>query len=361
MGTILFKRAKALLLTAFLTLLSTGILVAQNSGVNFTSYILSAEGFDNVELHKYNANTGYWDVLGSTGKNNIWSIAIGNDKIYAVAGGTFGTLSKTTGQFTAIGNIGTANGASGTITIDNIYGLTYNQNDDYVYATQRTTGDDFLLKINPTNGKIIKNSMRNDSGSLVDYKTLNIQTFYFGQYYTAKKYNDLAYDNNTGNLFLSHTYFSNLSEIIELINVDSQNFTTDFKISPIQNLFGIAFDEGSYICGTFSNNKISEPYDVTGPSVVNTFVASATSKINPTKDGSTYFFGLDFERCNTNLNVSSPLSANNSTQFASSTVSSNITLNKNTTFVAGSMIALNNSFQVPQNINFEAKIDNLCN
>lgn len=361
MGTNPLKKAMFLLLAMFAIASINNTLKAQSSTVSYPSYILSVKGNNNAELHKYNAATGYWNVLGSTGKNNIWSIAIGNNKIYAVAGGTLGTLSKTTGQFTAIGNIGTANGPNGAVVIDNIYGFTYNQNDNYFYATHRTTSDDYLLKIDPTNGKVIKNSLRDSNNNLVDYKTLNVRTFYFGQYYNSKKFNDIAYDNSTGSLYLSHNYYSTLSEIIELIDVDNQNFSTGFKLNPIQKLFGIAFDEVSYICATFSDNRISDPYDVTGPSVVNTFVGSANNTIDPTKDSSTYFFGLDFERCPTNLTVNSPLSTSNTTQFAASTVSSNLNVNRNVTFVAGDCVALNNSFQVPSYINFEAKIDNLCN
>lgn len=364
MDTVLLESAKFLLLNIIVIAFSTNALSAQNTSVSFPSYILSQKSNNNVELHKHNANTDYWNVIGSTGKSNIWSIAIANGTIYAVAGGTLGIISKTNGQFNAIGNIGTANGPNGAVVIDNVLGLTYNQNDNYFYATHRTSGDDFLLKINPTNGNIIKNSMRDSNGNLVDYKTLNITTFYFGQFYTAKKFNDIAYDNSTGSLYLSHNYYATLSELIEIIDVDEQNYTTGFKLSPVQKLYGIAFDEVSHICATFSDNRISQPYDVTTSPIVNTFVSSANNTIDPTKDSSTKFFGLDFEKnsagCPSNLSVSS-LSTNNSTQFAASTVSSNITLNKNATFVAGTCIALNNSFNVPKYINFEAKIDNLCN
>lgn len=360
MGTILLKRAKLLFFTVLVISSINFTSKAQSNNVSFPSYILSKKGADNVELHKHNANTGYWKVIGSTGKDNIWSIAIAKGKIYAVAGGTLGTLSKTTGQFTAVGNIGTANGASGAVVIDNIFGFTYNSNDDYFYATQRTSGFDLLLKINPTNGQVIKNGLRDDNGNLVDYKTLDISTFYFGQYYPAKKFNDIAYDSNSGSLYISHNYYSTLSEIIEIIDVDQQNYTKGFKLNPVQKLFGIAFDDVSYLCGTFSDNRISDPYDVTGPSVVNTFVGSADNTIDPTKDGSTKFYGLDFERCPTNLSVNSSFSTN-STQFAASTVSSSMYINKNVTFAAGACVALNNSFEVPKHINFEAKIDNLCN
>jgi len=361
MGTILFGSAKISLLTIFIVALANCTLEAQTTNVNFPSYILSVKGNNNVELHHHNSNTGYWNVIGNTGKGNIWSIAIANEQIYAVAGGTFGTLNKTNGQFIAIGDIGTANGLNGPKVIDNIYGLTYNENDNYFYATHRISGKDLLLKINPANGKVIKNSLQDANGNLADYKMITISTFYFGQYYTSKKFNDLAYDNSTGSLYLSHNYYSTLSEIIELINVDSQNYTKGFKLSPIQKLFGIAFDKASYICGTFSDNRISEPYDVTGPSVVNTFIASADNTIDPSKDSSTYFFGLDFERCVTNLNINAPLTTANSVKFAASTITSNISVNKNATFIAGDVVALNNSFQVAKHITFEAKIDNLCN
>jgi len=359
MGTIPLEGAKLFLLAVLCIAFSN--LKAQNT--TNPSYILSIKGNNNVELHKHNSSTGYWNVIGSTGKNNIFSIAIANNQIYAVAGGTLGTLNKTTGQFNSIGNIGTANGPNGAVTINKIYGLTYNANSNYFYATHRTTGDDLLLKINPANGKVIKNGLRDDNGNLVDYKTLDIQTFYFGQYYNSKTFNDLAYDNSTGSLYLSHNYFSSLSEIIEIIDVDNQNYSTDFKLSPIQKLFGIAFDTGSNICGTFYDNRISDPYDVTGSAVVDTFVGSANNTIDPAKDNSTYFFGLDFLRssgCPTNLTINAPLSTTNSVQHAELTVSSNITLNKSATFVAGSRVDLNSYFEVPAYLNFEAKIDN-CN
>jgi len=368
MGTISFVKSitdllATLLLIPFILVFSGYSAKAQYS---LPGYLLAQSGSESVELYHYNSITQQWRLLGNTGRIYIKSIAIdaNNEIVYAVDGGTLGTLDPLTAEFTPIGDIGSGNGENGTQTFSNIYGLAFDANREILYATNRNnTGIDELLQINPTTGKIIKNSMRNSVGSLADYKLIDIRTFYFGSNYTSNKFLDLSYDNENKLLYIMHNYFSTLHGINAFKNIDSQNPFEDFKVSPIQKLTGIDFDNDGKVYGTFSDNKVStgDVIDGVGGGVINFFTTLKT--IDASKAVGTTFFGLDFYKinyCDNHLTFNSTL-LSNCPKIAKSTINSNTTINFDVQFKAGSSIALNNYFETPGNVNFEAVIEGFCN
>ncbi len=77
------------------------------------------------------------------------------DVLFALDGGQLGTVSLTTGVFSAKASpVGTGSGAAGEVAFDNIDGLTFDPSDGTLYGSQRIEGDapDVLLIINPSTG-----------------------------------------------------------------------------------------------------------------------------------------------------------------------------------------------------------------
>jgi len=285
-----------------------------------------------VELYAYNSLNQQWKRVGNTGRNNIKSIAVraDNELVYAVDGGTLGTLNPVTAKFTAIGNVGSGNGENGTRSFTNIYGLAFDANRQILYATNRNNnGIDELIKINPSNGKIIKNSMINSSGNLADYKIIEMKTFYFGNLYDSYKFFDLSYSNEEEILYITHNYFSTLHGINGYKNIDTQNPYEDFKVSPVSKLSGVDFDDDGKIYATQSDNRVStgDVINGVGGGVVQFF--STYKTIDASKSAQTTFFGLDFYKvdyCRNHLTLNSPL-LSNCPKIAKSTINSNTKIN----------------------------------
>ncbi len=121
---------------------------------------------------------GSTQQVGTTGTNDIETMAFrpGGDVLYAVDGGTLGTIdylqtSATAGQFTAIGPIGSStNGSAGTVIFNDIDSLSFDikTNPATLYGVQRRNGGapDVLIKIDVDTGKYIPNSFL---GGTADY------------------------------------------------------------------------------------------------------------------------------------------------------------------------------------------------
>ena len=82
--------------------------MGQNGQQQMYAFILSKRGNEDVVLYKSNSALNSWEVVGSTGRSNIRSLAtdMSSGIIYAVDGGKLGSLNPSTGQFSSIGNIG---------------------------------------------------------------------------------------------------------------------------------------------------------------------------------------------------------------------------------------------------------------
>jgi len=133
-------------------------------------YAVSDLGNPNV-LFIYDKATDMWNNIGSTGVNAIEAVAFNpiDGMLYAVNGGTFGTIDLTTAAFVASGgSLGTASGSLGNISINDIDGLTYDPYQDVFWASQRRnsgTNHDLLVQINATTGMLVQNAF----GANVDY------------------------------------------------------------------------------------------------------------------------------------------------------------------------------------------------
>ncbi|RMF30988.1 MAG: hypothetical protein D6765_02425, partial [Bacteroidetes bacterium] len=109
--------------------------------------------------------------IGTLGANQVETMTLNFDGsiIYAADADRLGTVDKNTGAFTPYPNtFGTADGALGTIDIDDVDGLAMDDETGLLYGTHRRGGSgnyDLLVKIHPLTGQIVENAF----GPGVDY------------------------------------------------------------------------------------------------------------------------------------------------------------------------------------------------
>lgn len=338
--------------------------IGQSPKYEIPAFTLAQKVNNDVVLYQLNSTTNTWKIVGSTGRFYLKSIAIDseNEILYTVDGGKLGMLNPKTGKFSSIGEIGLGSGEIGNIKIDNVFALAYDANRNILYASHRMDDFDVLLQINPKTGKIIRESMINRKGKKADYKIVIIETFYLGVVYESKKIIDLAYNNEQKALYIVHNYFNALHGINSFVNIDEQKPKEDFKISPIKNLAGIAFDNEEKFFASFSNNQISTGSSPFGGGVTIDF--GNLDSIDPNLNEDAFFFGLDFYKPPTSCSNSLQLNNTpiyNAPKSAISTIESSAIINKDVMFVAGKSISLNNNFEVTKSATFEAIIDsNVC-
>lgn len=330
------------------------------------AYTLSQIPDEDVLLHQMNSNTNEWKVLGKTGRTGIRSLAIDskNQKVYAVDGGTLGTLNQSNGKFTPIGNIGVGVGDNGIISMNNIYALAYDDKRDILYASQRRNSFDVILKINPRDGKIIKNGMVNEAGKSADYKVIEIKTFFFAQIHTSYNFVDLAYDSKSEILYIAHNYYGIYHGINGFLNIDKQIARDEYRRSPINKLAGIAFDLNGQIYGSFSDNKISTAKDLSESSGPLDDFFGDLDNIDFDIDKKAVFYGLDFfkssvQTCAYDENIINSFSLN-SPLIAIKTITSKSVIYRDIVFIAGESVLLNNNFEVKKSADFEIRIENPC-
>ena len=133
--------------------------------VSEVCYLL-AEGMS-PDLYSFNPVTTEMLAIGTTGKNNIESMAIDpiNNIIYAIDEDEFGIVNPSDGAWTTISVLGNIDGALGTYNITDVDGLTYDVNNNILWASERKSGDDLIFQIDPNTGLPIPNIF----GPNIDY------------------------------------------------------------------------------------------------------------------------------------------------------------------------------------------------
>lgn len=202
----LFGIAKILAVLFVLSLATTSV----NGQIltDFPCYTVSnANGVTNM-LFTYSTITHTWSAAANrTGATDIAAIAVDSDKdiIYAIDGGTFGSINAETGIFTKIGTIGAASGNAGVIELNDVQGMTFDPINRIMYGVHRVMGEgvgteDLLFQIDITTGAFVPFAMLNNDGSPADYTI--IEALYDdtleGEIYDVT---DIAYHPYTGDLY----------------------------------------------------------------------------------------------------------------------------------------------------------------
>jgi len=152
---------------------------------------------------EYDPVSDEWINVGITGTDFIEAIATDpvNDVIYAADGGTLGTIDPATGLFTAIGPVGAGNGSIGSVLFDDIDGLSYDPNNEILWASQRIPGlgpgtNDLILKIDPATGQFIPGEFISGADYAVVQEVFDGS--FGGEVYDV---DDIAYNPYTGILY----------------------------------------------------------------------------------------------------------------------------------------------------------------
>jgi len=209
----------------------------------------------NGTLYSWTGSPAGSTLIGTLNATNVESMALSFDgqTIYAVDAGTFGTVNHITGAFTAITQVGNADGALGTIAMDDVDGLAINPNNGLLMATQRRSENDLLFVINPTTGMVEKNYF----GPGVDYREI------VG---ALEDMDDIAFNPNTDELFGISTVSN--ADVYDIVVIIDQYLGTVHPISslPTCDIEGLTFNDAGILygssgfeeCGTNASNTIYE-------------------------------------------------------------------------------------------------------
>ncbi len=127
-----------------------------------------SDGGDNLFIK--NRFTGTEKFVGANGVDDIEALAVDvfRNTIYAAHGGQIGTINSLTGAYTALGNVGNIRGTFGTLTTDDVDGLTVNPFTTAMYGSLRRGAADVFFRINPATGGVVLNNF----GAGIDYVPL---------------------------------------------------------------------------------------------------------------------------------------------------------------------------------------------
>lgn len=168
----------------------------------------SDDAFD--ALHIINRFSGKNKRIGAFGgAREIEAIAMSKnaDTLFAVDGGNFGTIDLATGAFTAYGpSIGTADGAAGSINLNDVDGLSYDLTRNMMWASHRRSGNyDLLFVLDITTGQFIPDVF----GAGVDYVVAQGGGL-------LHDLDDIAINPNTGNLFAMNNDNGGITNLVEI-------------------------------------------------------------------------------------------------------------------------------------------------
>ncbi len=223
--------------------------------VNSDLFYYVSDGDD--KLYTIDRVTGNCNLIGSTGKSYIEAIAMwptpGNNTLYAANLGEFGFLNKTTGSFTLIGEIdggGTANGANGAQTLNDVDGLAFDPLTAILWATERqsTSGVyDLLFQINPTTGLFVPDAF----GTGVDYIVVDGVGVW-------DDVDDIAISSKTGDMYAVSNYDNGTSDQSLHINKYTGAVTVIGSLT-YDDVEGLAYhNDGTYWACEGDDNRFSQ-------------------------------------------------------------------------------------------------------
>lgn len=201
--------------------------------------------------------TGATTLIGATNSLDVEAMTFvpngAANLLYAVDGGTLGTVDITTGAFTPIGAAGSGNGALGKINFNVIIGLAYDQQNNTLYATQSKDGQNaVLLQIDRQTGAYVPNAF----GPGQDYAVIPT-VLVNGQ--PAQNVDDLAFDPTSGLLYAAVNVDGADGKLIILDPATAAVTEVGIFRDPatgatVDNLEGLGFDATGQLYATGGNH-----------------------------------------------------------------------------------------------------------
>jgi len=331
---------------------------------NLPCYSIAKLGDQSDQLHEYNSVDNLWKNLGHTGTLDIESIAVDyeNSIIYAVNKGIFGSINPTTAMFTEIKTLGNVDGAFGIVMVNDICAITYDEDNQVVYAVHRNgLNNGILIKIDPQTGDIYTNAFEDDNENIVDYAV--IEGIFFGSPQTNYIIDiaDIAYDSKTNLLYAM--YYNNNVRIVAKINALNGDVESQTNLI-YKEIAGIGFDSnGNLKATTLSNESLN---DFSSLFTINISESSAELVGVISNDFENNFICIDcakkiqeIKNCDIEINITD-YSPQIATINALQTINSNANVTAQTEYKAVDYINLSLYFEVDANTNFSALIENTC-
>lgn len=311
-------------------------------------------------LYQYKPSIEQWVKVGDIGTTGIHSIAIDAENfiIYAVDRGTLGTLNPVTAEFTEIGNIGNGNGEYGYANINQVYGLTFNPIQKVLYATNRIDDSaDVLVKINPINGKLIKNSFVNLFFQNLDYAIIEAAK---DKSVSLKDVSCLLYEPITRQLICIQRGFDKIA-----MSVINKN--TGFLLQVVFDLSSVGILSIDYdLNGNLYATTLNEIDEENGITQIDLGFVNV-NLVNPSNiETDLQFTGLAFIQpnaisfnCNHEVNLicASPQLPEIK---AKQSIKSNTDIRINTIYKTEGYVSLHNYFSIPANLDFSIEIADIC-
>ncbi len=208
-----------------------------------------AESTNGGELFSWSASPAENAYIGMLNGASVESMALSYDgqTIYAADAGIFGTVDHQTGAFVAIATIGDADGALGTIAMDDVDGMAINPNNGLIMAIQREfNSHDLFFAIDPATGLVEKNYF----GPGVDYRQV------VG---ALQDMDDIAFHPVTNELFGISTV-SNSTTYDQIVIIDQYLGTvTPISSLPTCDIEGLSFNDAGVLYGSSGFEECS-PY-----------------------------------------------------------------------------------------------------
>ncbi|MGB5577945.1 MAG: choice-of-anchor Q domain-containing protein, partial [Woeseiaceae bacterium] len=226
----------------------------QNLNVNQLCYLVADAGGGNggndlltqIDTADFNPLTNETNIGTGTGTNAIeaiaWNSATG--VLYAANAGRLGTLSTTTGVFTALPQtFGTGGGSLGSVALSDVDGLTYDAATGVLYGVHARSGTDVLFQINMATGAHVPNAF----GAGIDYVPLppiggnNIT-------------DDIAVDPTTGIMYAAVNSGGSTDRLIRINKATGA--TTDVALITVPDIEGLGTDPTGQLWGTSGTQGI---------------------------------------------------------------------------------------------------------
>ena len=223
---------------------------------NFPCYAVAEDNGAPNFFFEYDPLSQSWTNVGVTGTGFIESIATDpiNDIIYAMDAGILGTIDVATGAFSAIGTLGTGDGAIGNILLNDVDGLSYDPANEILWASHRISGNgpntnDLLFKIDPATASVIPGEFANGDDYVIVEEVFD--STFGGSVYDV---DDIAYNPYTGILYAIQnqdgpgviTSINQFDGSVEQIIIDFPDDDVEgLGITYLSELYGTTGDNGT--------------------------------------------------------------------------------------------------------------------
>ncbi len=206
------------------------------------------------------------DIGTGTGTTTMKGMDIqpGTGVVYAAAGASMGTIDGATGLWSALGAMGSGDGAAGTVTMDDVTALSFDPISGVLWAVHRRSvagEEDLLFQVDPTTGALVPDVFP----GLDDYILIANQA-------TRADVEAIAVDPSTGVMYGVIREGTNT----RLVTIDKSTGATASQggLDPIQ-IYGLTFDATGQLWGV--------GYDKVSPGIENLYEIDKTnaSTANP--------------------------------------------------------------------------------